>query len=169
MKIKNQEIRFSKSNNTKFINTDNSKTDLIHLHSIHPQSTNRSNSVDMMEKIEKYREIIRKNISYECFLDNPYYVREEVDELIELMSDVMLLPDKGVLRIGGIERPVSVVKSRFMQLRYSHMEYVMFCLQRNSSKVENIRAYLLTTLYNSTMTIENFYRSEVHHDQCRNG
>ena len=122
-----------------------------------------------MDKMEQYRAIIRKNISYESFLDNPYYEQKEVDELVELMSDVMMLPDSSVLRIGGVERSVSVVKSRFMKLHYSHMEYVMLCLKRNTSKVENIRAYLLTTLYNATMTMENFYRSEVHHDQHRSG
>ena len=169
VKIINQEFRFSKSNNTEFNNTDGNETELINPNPIDPQSIHPPKTTDEMDKMEQYRAIIRKNISYESFLDNPYYEQKEVDELVELMSDVMMLPDSSVLRIGGVERSVSVVKSRFMKLHYSHMEYVMLCLKRNTSKVENIRAYLLTTLYNATMTMENFYRSEVHHDQHRSG
>lgn len=164
LKIKNQEFRFSKANNT-----DNNKTDLIYPYPIYSQSICLPESTSEIEKMEGYRNTIRKNISYESFLDNPYYEQKEVDELVELMSDVMMLPNNAVLRIAGVKRPVSVVKNRFMKFHYPHMEYVMYCLKRSSSKVENIRAYLLTTLYNATMTIENFYRSEVHHDQYKNG
>ena len=51
-----------------------------------------------------------------------------------------------------------------MRLEQSHIEYVTSCLQKNTSKIENIKAYLLTTLYNATMTIDNYYRAEVNHD-----
>lgn len=157
LKIKDQEFRKSKTNKTESNKTDSNDTDSIHL-SIHSPG-----EIDAMDEVEGYREAIRKNIAYECFADR-YYRRDTVDELVELMTDVMALPDDSMVRIAGVERPVTVVKSRFMELDQMHIEYVLDCLQKNTSKVENIRGYLLTTLYNAPMTIENYYRAEVVHD-----
>ena len=113
----------------------------------------------MVEEMEAYRKIIRENISYECFEDSRYRQQEEVDELVELMVEVMVMPDNSTVRIGGVDKPVVIVKNRFMKVEHGHIEYVVGCLEKNTSKVGNIRAYLLTTLYNSTMTIENYYRA----------
>lgn len=85
---------------------------------------------------------------------------EDVDELIELMVEILMLPDNSVVRIGGMDKPVPVVKSR----TYSHIEYVLFSLHRNTSKVTNIKEYLLTTLYNSFMAMKHYYRAEVNHN-----
>lgn len=155
--FKDQEFRKSKTNKTESNKTDPNDTDPIHL-SIHPPR-----EIDGMEEMEGYRETIRKNIAYECFADR-YHRRDTVDELVELMTDVMALPDDSTVRIAGVERPVTVVKSQFMKLGQMHIEYVLDCLQKNTSKVENIRGYLLTTLYNAPMTIENYYHAEVVHD-----
>lgn len=163
LKIKNQEFPKSKPNNTDFSNTDYSDTD-----SIHPDQIGSSGAsvppADVIEEMNLYREIIRDKISYERFADARSNLREEVDELVELVVDVMMMPDASTLRIAGVERPAAVVKNRFMKLEQSHIEYVTGCLQRNTSKVENIKAYLLTTLYNATMTIDNYYRAEVNYD-----
>lgn len=125
--------------------------------------------IDMVEEMEAYRKIIRENISYECFEDSRYRQQEEVDELVELMVEVMVMPDNSTVRIGGVDKPVVIVKNRFMKVEHGHIEYVVGCLEKNTSKVGNIRAYLLTTLYNSTMTIENYYRAEVNHDMYGGG
>lgn len=97
-----------------------------------------------MEKMEVYREILRVNIDYAGFMEKGE--GEDVDELIELMVEILMLPDNSVVRIGGMDKPVSVIKSRFLKLTYSHIEYVLFSLHRNTSKVTNIKAYLLTPL-----------------------
>lgn len=163
LKIKIQEFPKSKPNDTDFNNTDYSDTD-----SIHPDQIDSSRdsvcTVDVIEEMNLYREIIRNKISYEHFADDRSHLREEVDELVELVVDVMMMPDSSTLRIAGVERPVAIVKNHFMRLEQSHIEYVTRCLQRNTSKVENIKAYLLTMLYNATMTIDNYYRAEVNHD-----
>lgn len=122
-----------------------------------------------MEEMDTYREIIRKNISYECFQGTRFYRWEEVDEIVELMVEVMMMPDRSSVRIAGIEKPVAIVKNRFMKLNHSHIEYVMECLQKNTSKVGNIKAYLLTALYNSTLTMDHYYRAEVNHDMYGGG
>lgn len=111
--------------------------------------------------MDSYRSCIRENIDYQCFRPQDM---EDVDELVELMADTMLVPDRETVRIAGAERPASLVKSRFMKLVHSHIEYVMDCMQKHTGKIRNIKAYLLTALYNSSLTIGSYYRAEVNHD-----
>ena len=162
VKIKTQEVPKSQSNNTDINKTDFSETDPIQSYQSLTADEVYPVEEDVMEKMETYRALIQDNIDYECFLDKRE--REEVDELVELMVEILMLPDNRVVRIGGADKPVSVVKSRFLKLTYSHIEYVLFSLHRNTSKVANIKAYLLATLYNSSMTMNHYYQAEVNHD-----
>ena len=162
VKIKTQEVPKSQSNNTDINKTDFSETDPIQSYQSLTADEVYPVEEDVMEKMETYRALIQDNIDYECFLDKRE--REEVDDLVELMVEILMLPDNRVVRIGGADKPVSVVKSRFLKLTYSHIEYVLFSLHRNTSKVANIKAYLLATLYNSSMTMNHYYQAEVNHD-----
>ena len=147
VKIKRQELRFSKSNDTdinktdlsetEFSETEYSKTDLndtelgvsaIHPNPIQPNLSISGTAPDVMDEMDAYRDIIREHISYECFQDGRYHRREDVDELVELMVEVMMMPDNGTVRIAGVEKPVAVVKNRFMKLEHGHMEYILTCL-----------------------------------------
>ena len=188
VKIKRQELRFSKSNDTdinktdlsdtEFSETEYSKTDLndtdFGVSAIHPNPIPSNPSIpgtapDVMEEMDAYRDIIREHISYECFQDGRYHRREDVDELVELMVEVMMLPDHGTVRVAGVDKPTAVVKNRFMKLNHEHIEYILTCLGANTTKVGNIKAYLLTTLYNAPMTISNYYTAEVNHDLYGSG
>lgn len=167
VEITTQEVTNSQSNNTDINNTDFNETDFNEIDSIQSYLSPSAGEVrpvgeDVIERMETYRALIQENIDYECFLDRRE--KEDVDELIELMVEILMMPDDSVVRIGGADKPVSVVKSRFLKLTYSHIEYVLFSLHRNTSKVANIRAYLLTTLYNSSMTMNHYYQAEVNHD-----
>lgn len=172
-----QELLKSKSNNTDINNTEfnenkYSDTDLKETESdiqkdIHPIRSYPSipeGRVDVMDRMEACRDVIRENISYSCFEDERYHRRQEVDELIELMIEVLMMPDDAVLRIAGEDKPAAIVKSRFMKLNQGHMEYIMSSLTANTKKIGNIRAYLLTVLYNATLTVNNYYTAEVNHD-----
>ena len=162
VKIKTQEVPKSQSNNTDINKTDYTETDPIQSYLFRSAAEECLVSGDMMEKMEVYREILRTNVDYAGFVQKGE--REDVDELIELMVEILMLPDDSMVRIGGADKPVSVVKRRFLKLTYSHIEYVLFSLHRNTSKVANIKAYLLTTLYNSSMTMNHYYQAEVNHD-----
>ncbi len=171
MKITIQEVPKSQSNKTDinktdFSDTEDSETDIENPIPSYPSrdTGNVRPETDGMDEMEVYREIIRNNIDYECFSQRDSREREDVDELVELMVETMMLPDNSTVRISGVDKPVAVVKNRFMKLNYSHIEYVLFSLQRNTSKVANIRSYLLTTLYNSSMTMSHYYQAEVNHD-----
>ena len=148
----------SQSNNTDINKTDISETEINQSYPI--ISGNSKKKKDVMEEMRAYREVIHENIDYQ------YHAREDVDELVELMIEVMMMPEDSMIRIAGVEKPVALVKSRFMKLNYSHIEYVLFCLNRNTTKVGNIKAYLLTALYNAPATINSYYQAEVNHDMC---
>lgn len=159
MRNESQECLKSQSNNT-----DRNNTDRNNIYPILSGSAGPSKSVDRMDEIEAYRKKIRKQISYWCFQDGKRYSLDEVNELIELMVEVMMMPDEGSIQIARMKRPISVVKSRFIKLNQMHIEYVLQCLEKNTGKVGNIKAYLLTTLYNAPLTINNYYTAEVKHD-----
>lgn len=107
------------------------------------------------------REEIERRIEYPLLCTQ--FDREELDEVVELMVDT-LCTTSPTIRIGGGDVPTAQVKERLFRLDSSHMEYVFDCLHRNTSQVRNIRAYLLTALYNVPATINHYYRAEVQHD-----
>ena len=158
-----QEFPKSQSNNTDINKTENNETESGNILSnlICPE---KEKTIDEIEQRNTYREIIRENISYECFRNDTPHAREEVDELVELMVEVMVMPDQGKIRIAGEDKLVSLVKSQFMKLTHAHIEYVCLCLNKNTTKVGNIKSYLLTALYNSVLTINHYYQAEVNHD-----
>lgn len=153
VKIKNQECRKSKSNYT-----DYSKTDISKNNPIYPSKTGS------MDEMDKYKCVVRKNINYTCFENDWAYDIKMVDELIDLIVEIMTLPDTTTVRIGGIEKNVALVKSQFMKLKKAHIEYVINCLKKNTTKISNIHAYLLTTLYNAPLTMDSYYQAKVNYD-----
>ena len=154
MENKIPEVRKSNGNNTDINNTDFNDTKNI------LSILSGGGGIDRMEL---YRQNIRENIGYQNFLEAGYDC-EIVDELVELMVEVMLVPDEKKIRIAGLDKPAAEVKMRFMKLEHSHMEYVLMCLKQNHTKVGNIRAYLLTVLYNASLTIGNYYQAEANYD-----
>lgn len=163
MKMEIQEFPKSQSNKTDINNTDFRETDIIQSYQIQSGSLVSHDKRDVIEEMKIYRELIQERIEYK------YHEQEDVDELVELMVEVMMMPDDSTIRIAGVDKPVALVKNRFMKLNYSHIEYVLFCLHRNTTKVGNIKAYLLTTLYNAPLTISNYYQAEVNHDMYGGG
>jgi hypothetical protein len=111
--------------------------------------------------METYREIIKENIDYDILSDQ--YDKERLDEIVELMLETVCTNRKHI-RIAGNDIPAAVVKSRMLKLDFTHIEYVLDCLSKNTTKVRNIKAYMLTSIYNAPVTIDSYYRAEVNHD-----
>ncbi|OUQ68795.1 hypothetical protein B5E53_04515 [Eubacterium sp. An11] len=156
------EVRKSNGNDTEDNNTDKDRP-IISYQSLKRGRGNPAGK-KKMDEMEAYRAKIRENIEYDSFAGRSPLEREEVDELVELMVEIMILPDESVVRIAGVNKAAEIVKNRFMKLRFSHVDYILSCLHKNTTKVGNIRAYLLTTLYNATMTMSHYYQAEVNHD-----
>ena len=126
--------------------------------SIHPLPS--AEQPGWMDRSEYLREI-KKNIEYPFLCQQ--FNADDVDEVVGLMADVMC-STQSTVRIGGENIPLSQVQARFYRLDYSLMVYVFECLRRNTTQVRNIRAYLLTTLFNAPLTMNNYYQAEVQHD-----
>ena len=118
---------------------------------------------DTRSSREIYREIILENIEYRHLVQNNQIARERLDELVELIVDTGCSARK-TIRIAGDDYPAEVVKSRFMKLDSSHIEYVLSSMQENTTYVRNIKKYLLAALYNAPSTISSYYTSLVNHD-----
>ena len=110
-----------------------------------------------------YRKLIRENIDYDSLVIVYSYDRELIDGIIDLILETVLCRQEYIL-IASNQYPASVVKSKFLKLNYSHIEYVLSCLRRNTSKVNNIKKYLLAALLNAPSTIDGYYQAEVQHD-----
>ena len=114
-----------------------------------------------MERMREYRKIILENIAYDVLAER--VDRGRLDEVVDLLVETVCGRKKEI-RIGGENLPAAVVRSRLLKLDDGHVEYVLDCLSRNTTKVRNIRAYLLTSLYNTPSTINSYYTAEVGHD-----
>ena len=121
-----------------------------------------------MEAREIYREIILENIEYDYLIQDPKIDREQLDEIAELIVDTVCSARK-TIRVAGDDYPAEVVKSRFMKLDSSHVQYVMDCMRENTTYVRNIKKYLLAALYNAPATINSYYSSLVQHDMYGDG
>lgn len=121
-----------------------------------------------MEAREIYREIILANIEYDYLIQDPKIDREQLDEIAELIVDTVCSARK-TIRVAGDDFPAEVVKSRFMKLDSSHVQYVMDCMRENTTYVRNIKKYLLAALYNAPATINSYYSSLVQHDMYGDG
>lgn len=155
MKIKPQEVRKSYPSNTNNINTDFS--DIEYIESI----------MDDDEKDEylSYKEYLLEKIEYEYLVRDHPYKRDVIDEMVELMLEVLCSNQKKI-RICGDDKPIALVKSRFMKLDSGHITYVLECMSENTVKVRNIKAYLLSSLYNAPLTIGNYYAAQVNNERA---
>ena len=124
--------------------------------------------MDRMGARESYRGLILENIEYDFWKNSDRVDHEMLDEIVDLIVDTVCSARK-VIRIAGDDYPAEVVKSRFMKLDSSHVQYVMDCMKDNTTYVRNIKKYLLAALYNAPTTINSYYSSLVQHDMYGDG
>ena len=151
------------------LRTDLSSTEISNpIQSNPPTPAGARMGMDRMGARESYRELILENIEYDFWKNSDRVDHEILDEITELIVDTVCSARK-VIRIAGDDYPAEVVKSRFMKLDSSHVQYVMDCMKDNTSYVRNIKKYLLAALYNAPTTINSYYSSLVQHDMYGDG
>ena len=121
-----------------------------------------------MRERESYRELILENIEYDILTQNAQLDKARLDELVELMVDT-ICSKRQTIRIAGDDYPAEVVRSRFLKLNASHIEYVLDRMRENTTYVRNIKKYLLAALYNAPVTMDSYYTSLVSHDLYGSG
>lgn len=121
-----------------------------------------------VEEMESYRDLVLENIKYDHLCREFTTYREDLDEIVELIVETVCARRK-TTRIAGADFPHEVVRSRFLKLDSSHIEFVMECLHNNTTEVRNMKQYLLTVLFNAPTTISNHYTAQVNHDMYAGG
>ena len=163
------ELNIEKSNTEKSI-TYGSSTDSIPFRETAAARPLERKGRDAMSvtEIENYRELILENIEYDCLKQRyPLYL-DDLNEIVELLVETVCAKRK-TTRISGADFPHEIVRSRFLKLDSSHIEFVMDCLQKNTTQVHNIKQYLLAVLFNAPTTMNNHYTSLVNHDMHAGG
>ena len=160
----------TKKSSTQKQNTHRSSTDSIPFREKTADKPPERKGRDAMSvtEIESYRELILENIEYDYLKQRAGFYQDELDEIVELMVETVCAKRK-TTRIAGADFPHEVVRSRFLKLDSSHIEFVMDCLHKNTTEVRNIKQYLLTVLFNAPSTMSNSYTAQVNHDMNAGG
>ena len=108
-------------------------------------------------------DLVLENIEYDHLCREFSTYREDLDEIVELIVETVCARRK-TTRIAGADFPHEVVRSRFLKLDSSHIEFVMECLHNNTTEIRNMKQYLLTVLFNAPTTMNNHYTTQVNHD-----
>lgn len=116
-----------------------------------------------LDEYHAYARIIRENMEIDILYQQYPYDRELLDGIYDLILETVLCKCDSVF-IASNEYPAQLVKSKFLKLNSSHIQYVMDCLKETTSKVRNIKKYLLAALFNAPTTIKSYYQAEVNHD-----
>ncbi len=162
-------------NNTNYNNQN--YTDMSYPNPINQSLDNVDNSgkqgkadlIDVIDETNAYMALISENLEYEHHMKYDKYGEKELyEEIYETVCDVVCVKRR-TIRINGEDYPYELVKSRFLKLNSSHAAYVMDCMRETATKITNIRAYLITALYNAPSTMSHYYQQEVQHDMYGGG
>ncbi len=173
--ITNQEMRnsltnYNNINNNKKNDTDFNDTHIISHHiskqdslSASPSEKEPIDTIGWIRERQEYKELIKDNIEYDILLER--YEKAWLDEILEIMVDVVCSKEP-YIRVSKQNYPQEVVKSRFLKIDASHIEYIYMALKDNTSNVRNIRAFLITTIYRSFETSDNWFTAKVKYDMA---
>ena len=155
-----QEVYISNPNNTNLSDTemnDNKSNPIISVDEKRFDSDNRS------EDYQAYENLVKETIDYESLEVTHHDDMRQVDEIVNLIVETVMCKNDKIL-IASNWYPASLVKKKFLMLTYSHIEYVLHCMRGNTTKVKNIKKYLLAALFNAPSTMNGYYQAEVNHD-----
>lgn len=131
-------------------------------------SNNESNLIlsgddRMRYEMDAYSELIRENIELDILRERHPYDQDLLEGIFDLILETVLCKNESII-VASNKYPAELVRSKFLKLNSSHVEYAIDCFKGNTTKVRNIKKYLLTTLFNAPSTISGYYQAAVNHD-----
>ena len=131
-------------------------------------SNNESNLIlsgddRMRYEMDAYSELISENIELDILRERHPYDQELLEGIFDLILETVLCKNESII-VASNKYPAELVRSKFLKLNSSHVEYAIDCFKGNTTKVRNIKKYLLTTLFNAPSTISGYYQAAVNHD-----
>ena len=154
----------TKGRNKEKQNTDQSITDSIPFPSGFPDVTAQKRT-EAKESFERYRDLILENIDYDVLASDPHVDREQLNEIVDLLQETVC-STRSRIRVAGNDYPAEVVRAKLLKLNGEHIRFVMDCLKQNTTRIRNIRQYLLTALFNAPSTMNSYYTALVAHDMA---
>ena len=124
------------------------------------QSIQQEQQVDVMG-YEETRENVKEHIEYEIMCER--YPKEHMDEIVDIASEA-ICSNRSSFTLGKDTYPYALVKDRLLRLDSSHIEYIISCINANTTEIRNIKPYLLKTLINAPATMDSYYRTKVNHN-----
>ena len=152
----------TKGRNKEKRNTDQSITDSIPFPSGFPESPTQKRT-ETMGSFESYRELILENIDYDVLKNDPHVDREQLNEIVDLLQETVC-STRSRIRVAGNDYPAEVMRAKLLKLNGEHIRFVMDYLKQNTTRIRNIRQYLLAMLFNAPSTMNNYYTALVVHD-----
>ena len=143
---------------------DLSITDSISFPSGFPDAPTQKRT-ETKEAFDGYRDLILENIDYDILADDPRVDHEQLDEIVDLVQETVC-STRSRIRISGNDYPAEVVRSKLLKLNGEHIRFVTDCLKQNTTRIRNIRQYLLTVLFNAPSTMNSYYTALVAHDMA---
>ena len=143
---------------------DLSITDSIPFPSGFPDAPTQKRT-EAKESFELYRELILENIDYDVLASDPHVDREQLDEIVDLVQETVC-STRSRIRVAGNDYPAEVVRSKLLKLNSEHICFVTDCLKQNTTRIRNIRQYLLAMLFNAPSTMSSYYTALVAHDMA---
>ena len=167
-KFENQTSRSPKSKLLEVCKKDSNYNNINYIYKSNTESNHFEGDGEMMEEPCSSVEMIKKQIEYETLLERYPYDRDQLDELLALIEEIMANKSETIV-ICGSTYPMKLVQERFRKLDSMHIEYVLGCLQDNTSKIRNIKKYLLATLFNAPATKSSYVQAALNHDMKMSG
>ncbi|MFV0399131.1 MAG: DUF6017 domain-containing protein [Oscillospiraceae bacterium] len=130
-----------------------------------PLERNRTEATDAYRI---YEEIIKENIEYDHLVQHSIVEKDRLDEIVALILEIVCTARK-TIRVAGDDYPAELVKAKFMKLNSSHIQFVFDCMKENTTKIRNIKKYLLAVLFNAPSTMDSYYTALVNHDMAHWG
>jgi hypothetical protein len=158
-------INKTNNSNTNMNNTDLSNTKTNNTILSNPAVKQAIDKMGREEEsdFDKYKKLVKENIDYDVLIDRHYIEKSIIDGMVNLIVETMISENDYIV-ISSTKFPKETVKSRFSKLDISHIEYVLECMNHNTTKIKNIKKYLLAALYNAPTTIDSYYKARVQHD-----
>lgn len=112
---------------------------------------------------KSYKNILKEKIEYDILKESKNLNTEMLDEVVELMTDVLESKSE-TTNVNSQKMSTETVKSRFLKLTSEHIQYALESIQRTKTHIRNIRAYLITVIYNSYTSMNSYYKTMFNHN-----
>ena len=139
-----QELCKSQCNKTNLNKTEYSDTEYNNTSPISP-------SKDRAMEMEEIEKILKHQIDYPALIEEQPEEKEKIDLIVNLMTEA--IQNQTDIRINQSKIAYKTVREQLLSLQKEHIKYVLSVLRENKQKIINLRAYLLSLLYNAPVNI----------------